>query len=139
MILSLIVSAILTVSPSWTEPDWTRFLTALRLTETGDQPNNGIGAKGDGGKSIGPYQISKACWTDATEYDKTIGGKYEDCLTDPEYSKKIVRAYVCRWLRKDGSMEDAARLWNAGPKWASKKPLTDGYAKRFQRNLDKQK
>jgi len=69
---------------------------------------------GDNGKAIGPLQIHYACWKDATDFDKSIGGKYLDCH-DLTYSYKIFDAY----LRKYGngkSAEARARIWNGGIK-----------------------
>lgn len=74
---------------------------------------------GDNGRSLGPLQISKACWIDATEYDKSIGGKYEDCQ-HLWYSVKIQRAYMKRYcnerrLGRKPTDFDRARIWCAGP------------------------
>ena len=69
---------------------------------------------GDGGKAIGPLQIHHANWKDATDFDKSIGGKYSDCH-NLEYSKKIFVAYMKRYA-KDKDAETKARIWNGGLK-----------------------
>jgi len=79
--------------------------------------SSGMGANtpdGDGGKAIGPFQIHRAYWKDAVEFDRTIGGKYEDCRK-PEYARKIVRAYLSRY-GKGKSAKELARIHNGGPK-----------------------
>lgn len=102
-----------------------QFWTVLIQVESGGNPK----AIGDNSKAIGIAQIHRAYWQDAVEYDKTIGGKYEDCF-NPNYSKKIVRAYVNRYCSR-GSIESWARLHNSGPGWKNKKHLTDKYWNRF--------
>ena len=51
---------------------------AIKPVETPDLPNGGADAVGDQGRAIGPYQIWKSYWSDATDFAKSIGGKYED-------------------------------------------------------------
>ena len=70
-------------------------------------------AVGDKGKAIGPYQIHWAYWKDATDFDKSIGGTYKDCF-NPEYAKKVVKAYLRRYAPKDASYETLARIHNGG-------------------------
>ena len=84
---------------------------------------------GDGRRSMGPLQISKAAWRDAINADPSLGGTYADCKT-LWYSKKVMRAYI---LRHDpaafhrGDWETCARLWNSGPNWFAKTRLTNRY------------
>jgi len=73
---------------------------------------------GDGGKAIGPLQIHYAAWKDATDFDKSIGGKYSDCY-NLEYSKKIFVAYMSRYA-KGKDAETKARIWNGGIAGADK-------------------
>jgi hypothetical protein len=87
---------------------------------------------GDSGKAYGPYQIWEVYHQDAVEYDKSLTGKWEDCLRDKEYSEKVVKAYIKRYLPKNGSMEDAARIHNGGPK-GYKKSKTLEYLKKFRK------
>ena len=105
---------------------------AIRRVETGGHPAPAT-AVGDGGRSIGPLQISRACWQDAREHDPAIGGRYEDCK-NLEYAKRIFWAYLDRWAPND-DYETMARTWNGGPRgpW---KAATDTYWVRVQRQLE---
>ena len=69
-------------------------------------------------KAIGPLQIHYANWKDATDFDKSIGGKYSDCY-NLEYSKKIFVAYMSRYA-KGKDAETKARIWNGGIAGADK-------------------
>ena len=73
---------------------------------------------GDNGKAIGPLQIHYSNWKDATDFDKSIGGKYSDCY-NLEYSKKIFVAYMSRYA-KGKDAETKARIWNGGIAGADK-------------------
>ena len=79
------------------------------------ESNRGKNLVGDNGKAIGPYQIWKAYWQDAVEFDKTIGGEYEDCM-NKAYAEKIVRAYWKRYAPKGATIEQLARIHNGGPR-----------------------
>lgn len=79
------------------------------------ESNRGRVLVGDEGKAIGPYQIWRAYWQDAVEFDKTIGGKYEDCM-NKAYAEKIVRAYWKRYAPKGATIEQLARIHNGGPR-----------------------
>ena len=93
----------------------TRLLDAICTVES----NCNDDAVGDGGDSIGAYQIQYAYWKDATDFDKSIGGSYQDCK-DSEYSRKIVLAYWSRYatitrVGEEVTDEDRARIHNGGP------------------------
>ena len=90
---------------------------------------------GDGGLSIGPYQISRAYWKDATEFDPQLGGSYEDCR-DKAYAEEIVLAYWRRYI-PGGTDEDRARVHNGGPQ-GHKKEATLKYWEKVERELKKQ-
>ena len=79
------------------------------------ESNRGKNLVGDGGKAIGPYQIWREYWQDAVEHDKSIGGKYEDCM-DKAYAEKIIRAYWKRYAPKGATLEQLARIHNGGPR-----------------------
>lgn len=79
------------------------------------ESNRGLILVGDGGKAIGPYQIWKAYWQDAVEWDKSIGGEYQDCMKKA-YAEKIVRAYWKRYAPKGATIEQLARIHNGGPR-----------------------
>ena len=94
--------------------DLDRLVQAICQVETGGEadPSNAVG---DSGKAIGPYQIHRAYWVDATQYDKTIGGTYADCK-DKAYATKVVMAYLRRYSPKNATVEDLARIHNGGPR-----------------------
>lgn len=93
-----------------------KLLAAIRQVESGGNDK----AVGDNGKAIGPYQIHKVYWQDAVDFDKKIGGSYQDCY-EPEYAERVVRAYMRRYAPKNSSDEVFARIHNGGPKGASRK------------------
>jgi len=113
--------------------DLDRLVQAICQVETGGEadPANAVGDKG---KAIGPYQIHKAYWVDATQYDKSIGGTYADCK-DKAYATKVVKAYLRRYAPKNASMEVLARQHNGGPK-GHRKNATLGYWAKVQAALE---
>jgi len=128
-ILLIIVGALLILVPrAWAGVD-DKFLAAVRQVESSGRDH----LVGDGGEAIGPYQIHKAYWKDATNFDKTIGGTYKDCF-NPEYAKKVVKAYLRRYAPKDASYETLARIHNGGPKGHLKR-ATIGYWKKIKEAL----
>ena len=110
-----------------------KFLDAIRQVES--QGNDK--AVGDYGNAIGGYQIWRDYWQDAVEYDKTIGGKYEDCFTR-KYAERIVVAYLNRYAPEDASWETLARIHNGGPK-GYKIKATAEYWEKVKCELQKQK
>jgi hypothetical protein len=102
------------------------FVAAIHQVETTGKTGR---IYGDGRRSLGPLQISRAAWQDALKQDPSIGGTYADCK-NLGYSVKIMRAYL---LRHDaaafnrGDWETCARLWNSGPTWYAKVKLTNRY------------
>ena len=105
------------------------FLAAIRQVESHGNDK----AVGDGGKAIGPYQIWHSYWKDATEFDKTLGGSYQDCY-NPQYASKVVRAYMARYAPKGASLETLARIHNGGPK-GHQKEATLAYWAKVQKEL----
>lgn len=140
------------IPPKWKESEWRKFLNAIKQVETGSK--SGIGIRGDYDKrtktfkALGPYQIHRVCWIDAVKYDKSIllhdysfnfgtfnyapGLNYEYTLISKSYSEKVLRSYISRYLPKNGSFEDAARIWNGGPT-GHKKSATLKYAEKFRK------
>jgi len=83
------------------------------------ESNCNSAAVGDGGASIGAYQIQRNYWKDAVEFDPSIGGVYEDVL-NKDYARRVIRAYwnryaVERRLGRKPTFEDMARIHNGGP------------------------
>ena len=103
---------------------------AVHQVESSGRTGNNI--IGDNGKAIGPLQIHYSNWKDATDFDKTIGGKYSDCHK-LDYSQLVFDAYLRRY-GKGKSAEDRARIWNGGPK-GHEKSATKHYWKEVKKNL----
>lgn len=99
------------------------------------ESNRGLILVGDGGKAIGPYQIWKAYWQDAVEWDKSIGGEYQDCMKKA-YAEKIVRAYWKRYAPKGATIEQLARIHNGGPR-GHLNPNTIKYWNKIKKELVK--
>ncbi len=102
------------------------FVTAIHQVETTGRTGK---IYGDGRRSLGPLQISRAAWQDALKQDPSIGGTYTDCK-NLAYSVKIMRAYLLKHdpsAFKSGDWETCARLWNSGPTWYAKVQLTNRY------------
>lgn len=98
-----------------------RFVKALHFVEASSKMNP---PDGDSGKAIGPFQIWRAYWQDAVEYDPSIGGVYDNCR-DYNYAKKVVTAYMNRYAKSailSNDFETLARLHNGGPSW-KKRPI----------------
>jgi len=114
-------------------------LDALRQVETGGMPNEGIGAKGDNGKAIGPYQIHRIYHTDSKL------PTYSKCLNSKSYSERVISAYMMRyasaeWTRAlSGKATRAdclkiARIHNGGPR-GHRKTATNKYANKVDKLL----
>lgn len=109
------------------------YLSALRLKETRvhGTPGTGHGAIGDNGNALGPYQIWQDFFTDAKEYDRTIGHNYRRVLNDTEFSEKVINGYYSRWEPEawnrmkagkgtDADLNTLSRLHNGGLNWKNK-------------------
>ena len=111
-------------------------MTPLELAIWSVESDQRTGAiLGDNGNARGPLQIWRACWIDATQFDPSIGGTYEDCA-DLEYAVRIFRAYTARYaterrLGRTPTDIDKARIWNGGPN-GDKKSATLGYAEKVR-------
>ena len=110
-----------------------KFLAALRQVESGSDDQ----VVGDNGKAIGGFQIWRVYWQDAVDYDKTIGGKYENCF-NRNYAERVVVAYLNRYAPEGASWETLARIHNGGPK-GYKIKATEKYWQKVKRELEKQK
>ena len=106
---------------------------AILQVETGGHPDP-ANAVGDGGRSIGPLQISLGCWMDAVEHDASIGGVYADCK-DLDYAKKIFHSYLDRYAVFGDSLEVLARIWNGGPN-GYRKEATEPYWRAVKNLMD---
>ena len=118
LILLLLVSV-----PAADTYTWPEALEAIRQVETGGEPREGLGAVGDGGSALGPFQIWKPYWIDAA----IKGREYREVLNDRALSELVVTRYMRRYapnaLRRlqasQGSLEDLekiSRIHNGGPR-----------------------
>ena len=106
-------------------------LDAIRVVETGGEPNAGRDATGDGGRSIGPYQIQRAYWIDSG-----VAGRWEDCR-DAEYARRVVKAYWQRYCPRalaEADLEVLARVHNGGLS-GHRKTSTLGYWRKVELEL----
>ncbi len=79
-------------------------------------------AIGDGGRSKGCLQISRAAWQDACEYGR-VRWDYDRLVWSRWHSWQVARWYWQRWCPrayKRADYEVLARIWNGGPRGASK-------------------
>ena len=143
MIASILIAAAIAAPPP-ADYTWREALDAIREVETGGEPNGGIGAKGDNGNALGPYQIWPAYHQDAAERDKTLTS-YRSCLGSKSYSERVVRAYMHRYSRAAllrlergagtlADVERVARVHNGGPRGHRKK-ATAGYWRKVRGHL----
>jgi hypothetical protein len=110
-----------------------KFVRAIHQVETGGRTG---AIKGDQNRALGPLQIHKAYWQDAVSYDKTIGGRYEDCA-DLAYSVRVMTAYLNRYQKtaiQKNDFQTLARVHNGGLNGA-KKAATNGYWAKVAGNL----
>lgn len=123
-VAAALLLAFVLASPSQAGEADDKLLSCLWAKEASSQLNP---RDGDGGKAIGPYQIHRVYWQDAVDYDKSIGGTYQDCR-DKIYAEKVVKAYLRRYTPSNATYEHMARVHNGGPN-GHKKKATEGYWK----------
>ena len=102
---------LLTAGPITTDAALQPLLDAIRQVETGSHPDP-ANALGDGGRSLGPYQISRAYWKDSG-----VPGHYEMVRYRP-YAERVIKAYWRRHCPRALARLDfqvLARTHNGGP------------------------
>ena len=104
---------------------------AIRLAETGGHPDP-TNAMGDGGRSLGPYQIGRAYFQDAVEHDPSLEGLDYWQVRDVEVAERVMRAYWNRYAAHPWTPSDLCRLHNGGPSRRG----TDAYWEKCRRILD---
>ena len=118
-------------------------LAAMVTVESGGD----CSAVGDGGKSRGPLQISRAYYDDALEQLKDEDPaydvpSYEVAAHSPRWSGVLARAYFRRYAPEScgaftvADCEVLARIHNGGPR-GHKKKATLAYWQRVKKELDK--
>lgn len=121
----VITALLLLIATSCGAADFAGFVKAIHLVESGGRVGGVI--LGDGGKSLGPLQISRAAWQDSR-----VGGRYED-VADLAVATAVLRAYLTRYapraLAAENDWSTCARIWNGGPRGASKTATLAYWAK----------
>jgi len=109
--ISTCLISIVFAFPAQTSGKLRPLLDAIREVETGGHPD-AVNARGDGGRSLGPYQISRAYWKDSG-----VPGKYH-MVRHKAYAERVMRAYWSRHCPRALARLDfhtLARVHNAGP------------------------
>lgn len=110
-----------------------KVLPAIMHVESGGDCN----AVGDGGRAIGPYQIHRGYWSDATRL-LGVDWPYSDAR-DPQKAELAVRAYTTHYAKhykQPLTAETIARIHNGGPAgW--KKQATMPYWTKVRRLMQK--
>lgn len=114
-------------------PDDYNIFRAIRIVESGGDDN----AVGDGGRSKGPYQISRPYWQDANEHLARHNRRtydYDTGVWCSLTSEKIMSAY---WHRYGAiNNEQRARMHNGGPR-GHLRDSTLSYWMRVEKQLNK--
>jgi hypothetical protein len=100
--------------------------TAIRQVESGGKPDGGRDAVGDGGRSLGPYQIQRKYHSDSG-----VPGPYAR-VRERAYAERVMRGYWQRYAPaalKAGRFETLARVHNGGPAGARVKATAKYWAK----------
>lgn len=103
------------------------FLLCLHLAETSGRTGRVVG---DGGRALGPFQITESYWKDSGVY-----GSY-DCVTDYQYASYVVEAYLRRYAPyavATGDYYRLARIHNGGPRGDTYRS-TEAYGRRVYSN-----
>lgn len=135
MKLAILLVLLLCVENSNANMD--QFLRAIRMVESSGRMNP---PDGDQGRSIGPFQISKAYWLDACKQDPSLKrGSFQDCRKY-EYAKRVVAAYLTRYgltalQRRD--WKTLARIHNGGGPQGAKINATLPYWEKVRKYLPK--
>jgi hypothetical protein len=107
-------------------------LDAIRQVETGNHPSPAR-AVGDGGRSLGPYQISRAYWRDSG-----VSGSYRQ-VRDRLYAERVMVSYWKRYCPNALARRDwraLARIHNGGPA-GHRRAATAPYWRKVQLELSR--
>lgn len=129
MIASWIIPLMLATTPPTTS-DLRHLFDAIRQVETGGQ-SDPANAVGDGGRSLGPYQITWAYW-----HDSRVPGRYQS-VRNQAYAERVMIAYWQRYCPSALARHDwqtLARIHNGGPNGA-RESRTIGYWHRTREHL----
>lgn len=131
LVLSVVAALITLPQDAADPPGLSGLFDAIRQVETGGAPNHGRHAVGDRGRSLGPYQISRAYWQDSG-----LAGAYDN-VRDAGYAQRVMLAYWTRYCPAALARRDfrtLARIHNGGPS-GCRKAATLNYWKRVSRHL----
>ena len=121
------------LSFSGVDPDGLRPLfDAIRQVESGGRDN----AVGDGGKSVGPYQIGRAYWADGCKQGN-VKWDYDEHVRDSDHCEYVMYYYWQRYCRQamNGDWQTLARVHNGGPTGPAKK-ATLPYWQKVKKELE---
>ena len=89
-------------------------------------------AIGDNGRAVGPLQIHRGVVQDVNRF---TGSHYQwQQMTNRAQARAVCEAYLTHY-GKGKTIEEQARIWNAGPQGHKKKQATEAYWLKVQRNL----
>ena len=111
------------VATSANGADWAGFVKAIHSVETGQRTGAILG---DGGRALGPLQIHRGCFKDSG-----VAGRYEDVSSLP-VARAVMHGYLSRYAPgalASGDWATCSRIWNGGPKGASKTATLAYWAK----------
>ena len=103
-------------------------ITALMIVESSGNDQ----AIGDNGRALGPLQIHRGVVLDVNRFTKS-NYRHQD-MTNRVAARAVCQAYLEHYGRGK-SLEEQARIWNAGPQGHKKKTATQAYWLKVQRNL----
>lgn len=99
--------------------DRARLLDAIRIVETGGQPQKGRNAVGDHGHALGPYQIHYSYWKDSG-----VPGRWQN-VRNHAYARAVINRYwyrYCPSAMKWADLRTLALVHHYGPsgtrRWA---------------------
>lgn len=125
---SLLLSLLLV--PPQAGLDTRPMLDAIRAVETGGHADP-ANALGDGGRALGPFQIHRVYWLDATERHPELRALGYESVRDQAIAERVVLAYLTRYA-PSWDLRTVARIHNGGPRGHTK-PATLGYARKVER------
>ena len=106
----------------------TNLITALIAVESSGNDQ----AIGDNGRALGPLQIHRGVVLDVNRF---TGSNYRwEAMTNRAQARAVCQAYLEHYGRGK-SLEEQARIWNAGPHGHKKKTATEGYWRKVQKAL----
>lgn len=123
--MSITILSLVLLAPPPAGWDARPTLDAIRTVETGGHrdPANAVG---DGGRALGPYQIHRAYWLDATERRPDLRALGYQSVRDQATAEAVVLAYWNRYAPRY-DLDTLARIHNGGPR-GHKKTATVDYA-----------